>query len=207
MRYVLLAASLLTLQGCAEFRTQPGVIAQPARDWRTVATNSDRERLREWRSAFVDALRSARAGGNADEVEREGLLLSPDAALGGPPIPNGPYRCRVIKIGAKQQGLLNYIAYPFFTCRISQDGGLQDFMKLTGSQRQVGKIFPGDSLRQVFLGTMVLGDEARAMQYGRDTERDVAGYVERIGPNRWRLIMPRPHFESQMDVMELVPSS
>ena len=62
-------------------------------------------------------------------------------------------------------------------------------------------------LRQVFLGTLVLGDEARAMQYGRDTERDVAGFVERIGPSRWRLIMPRPHFESQIDVMELVPSS
>jgi hypothetical protein len=59
----------------------------------------------------------------------------------------------------------------------------------------------------VFLGTIVLGDEQRALQYGRDTERDVAGYVERIGADRWRLIMPRPHFESQMDVMELVPSS
>jgi hypothetical protein len=45
------------------------------------------------------------------------------------------------------------------------------------------------------------------MQYGRDTQRDVAGFVERIGPNRWRLIMPRPHFESQMDVMELLPSA
>jgi hypothetical protein len=52
---------------------------------------------------------------------------------------------------------------------------------------------------------LVLGDESRALQYGRDTERDVAGFVERIGPNRWRLIMPRPHFESIMDVMELVP--
>ena len=51
------------------------------------------------------------------------------------------------------------------------------------------------------------GDEARAFQYGRDTQRDIAGFVERIGPNRWRLIMPRPHFESQMDVMELVPAS
>ena len=207
MRYLLLTATLLTVSGCAEFRTQPGVIAQPARDWRAVATSSDRERLREWRSAFVDALRSARAGGNASEVEREGVLLAPDAALGGPPIPNGNYRCRVIKVGAKQQGLLNYVAYPFFNCRIAQGGELQDFVKLTGSQRQVGKIFPGDSLRQVFLGTLVLGDEARSMQYRRDTERDVAGYIERIGPNRWRLIMPRPHFESQMDVMELVPSA
>jgi hypothetical protein len=135
------------------------------------------------------------------------VLLEPDAALGGGPIPNGDYRCRVIKIGAKTTGMLNYVSYPAFNCRITLVGAVQDFAKLTGSQRQVGSLFPGDALRQVFLGTIVLGDEQRALQYGRDTERDVAGYVERIGPNRWRLIMPRPHFESQMDVMELVPSS
>ena len=46
----------------------------------------------------------------------------------------------------------------------------------------------------------------RALQYGQDETRDVAGFVERIGPNRWRLVMPQPHFESQLDVMELVPS-
>ena len=203
--FVLLA--LLVITGCAEFRQAPGVITQPSGDWRAVATASDRKRLREWRAAFVDALRAARAGGHGAEIEREGVLLDPDAAFGGGPIPNGTYRCRVIKVGAKQAGLLNYIAYPAFNCRIQQDGVVQDFAKLTGSQRQVGKLFPGDALRQVFLGTLVLGDEVRAMRYGQDRERDVAGYVERIDPNRWRLIMPRPHFESQMDVMELVPSS
>ena len=207
MRYLLITAVLILLPGCAEFRTAPGVIAQPSRDWRAVATESDRERLRDWRTAFVDALRAARSSGNGSDVEREGVLLNPDAALGGGPIPNGEYRCRVIKVGAKQPGLLNFVAYPAFKCRIQQGAELQDFVKLSGSQRQVGKLFPGDMLRQVFLGTLVLGDEARAMRYGRDTQRDVAGFVERIGPNRWRLIMPRPHFESQMDVMELVPSS
>jgi hypothetical protein len=207
MRRAFLATALLVLSGCAQFNSAPGVIARPGPDWRSVATPSDRERLRDWRAAFVDALRSARAGGHATELAREGVLLEPDAALGGAPIPNGNYRCRVIKIGAKTAGMLNYIAYPAFNCRITQVGAVQDFAKLTGSQRQVGSLFPGDALRQVFLGTIILGDETRALQYGRDTERDVAGYVERIGPHRWRLIMPRPHFESQMDVMELVPSS
>ena len=206
MRSALLALALLTLTGCAEFQQAPGVIAQPSRDWRAVATESDRLRLREWRSAFVDALGSARAGGHTADVTREGVLLDPDAALGGP-IPDGAYRCRVIKVGAKSAGLLNFISYPYFNCRIGQQGVLQHFAKLNGSQRQVGLVFPGDPLRQVFLGTLMLGDEASAIQYGLDTERDVAGFVERIGPNRWRLIMPRPHFESQMDVMELVPSS
>lgn len=205
MRHVSLAAALLALTACAEFQQAPGVIAQPAHDWRAVATQSDRERLREWRTAFVDALRAARAGGHSADVAREGVLLDPDAALGGGPIPNGSYRCRVIKVGAKNAGLLNYISYPYFNCSIQQEGALQSFTKLTGSQRQVGSIFPGDPLRQVFLGTLVLGDETRAMQYGLDTERDVAAFVERIGPARWRMIMPRPHFESQMDVMELVP--
>ena len=53
----------------------------------------------------------------------------------------------------------------------------------------------------------MLGDESRATQYGVDRDRDIAGFVERIGPKRWRLVMPRPHFESVTDVMELVPAS
>jgi hypothetical protein len=43
------------------------------------------------------------------------------------------------------------------------------------------------------------------MQYRQDDQRDIAAYLERIGPNRWRLVMPKPRFESQLDVMELVP--
>jgi hypothetical protein len=195
------------LGACAELNQPAAVVPRPALDWRSVVTESDRTRLREWRTAFVDALRAARAAGHSPEITREAALLDPDAALGGGSIPNGEYRCRVIKLGAKSQGMLDYVSYPGFSCRITQAGQMQDFAKLTGSQRQVGTIFPSDPLRQVFLGTLVLADESRALQYGRDTERDVAGYVESIGPNRWRLIMPRPHFESVMDVMELVPAS
>ena len=206
MRSLLLAASLLALTACAEFRQAPGVVAHPTTDWRQVATDSDRKRMREWRTAFIDALKAARASGHSAELAREGALLEPDAALGAPKIPNGIYRCRVIKLGAKSAGMLDYVAYPAFNCRIRAQGELQSFAKIGGSQRQVGLIFPGDALRQVFLGTLVLGDEQRAMQYGRDQGRDIAGYVERIGPHRWRLIMPRPQFESIMDVMELVPS-
>jgi hypothetical protein len=53
---------------------------------------------------------------------------------------------------------------------------------------------------------MVLGDEQRAMVYGQDRERDVVGFVERVGERRWRLVMPAPTFESLMDVLELVPA-
>ena len=205
MRTALLAAIVFSLTACAELGPSTTVVSQPSLDWRSVVTESDRERLKNWRTAFVDALRAARAGGHSEAVAREGVLLDPDAALGGGPIPNGDYRCRVIKLGARSRGMLDYVSYPAFNCRITQAGHVQDFAKLSGSQRQVGTIFPGDPLRQVFLGTLVLADESRAFQYGRDEDRDVAGYVEKIGPDRWRLIMPRPHFESVMDVMELVP--
>jgi hypothetical protein len=181
------------------------VIQSPVRDWRAIATTDDRERLRDWRGAFVAGLQAARASGHAAEIAREGALLEPDAALGGGPIPNGNYRCRVIKLGARSPGMPDYVVYPAFDCRVRLEKELQGFVKLTGSQRYVGLIFPGDAMRQVFLGTLVLGDERRAMQYGRDEERDVAGFVDRIGPARWRMVMPRPHFESQVDVLELVP--
>ena len=201
-----LSALLLACTGCSIMQP-PTHVVHSKQDWRAVATDADRARLRGWRESFTTALALARAGGHAADIANEGALLQPDAALGGGPIANGMYRCRVIKLGAKSQGMLDYVAYPFFNCRVQQDGQLQSFAKLTGSQRQVGLIFPGDWIRQVFLGTLMLGDEPRAMHYGVDPERDVAGFVERIGPARWRLVMPRPHFESQLDVMELVPAT
>jgi hypothetical protein len=206
-RLILCGAGLLFLSACTAMTAPPRLPAATAADWRAAATASDRERLRDWRAAFATALARARAAGHKADIAREGALLEPDAALGQVPIPNGNYKCRVIKLGAKTPGLLDYIAYPPFDCRIEQRMLVQGFTKLTGSQRQVGLIYPNDALRQVFLGTLVLGDEQSAMQYGRDPDRDVAGFVEKIGPNRWRLVMPYPAFESLTDVLELVPAS
>ena len=193
----------LSLAACS---TVPG--SAPVRsstDWRQVVTSADRERLRDWRTAFTRALAQARTAGHSADIAREGRLLEPDAAIGPAPIPNGRYKCRVIKVGAKNPGLLDYVAYPAFSCRVSQEKELQGFNKLSGSQRPSGVIFPADPLRQLFLGTMVLGDERRAMQYGRDRDRDLAAWVERIGARRWRMIFPYPHYESTLDVIELVP--
>ncbi|GAA4013736.1 hypothetical protein GCM10022280_10070 [Sphingomonas swuensis] len=198
----LLPLAALLVAGCA---TDNAPLTPPGTTVRAAATDGDRQRLRDWREAFTRGLAEARAAGHQPAILREGALLEPDAALGGP-IPNGTYRCRVIKLGARSPGLLPFIAYPRFNCRISTHAGVQHFAKLTGSQRQVGTILPDGVLRSVFLGTLVLGDEQRAMPYGADSERDLAGYVERIGPQRWRLILPYPRFESLIDVIELVPA-
>ena len=199
----LLAIAACSVAAAASAQQVDCVPGAAGANWRSVATENDRERLRDWRTAFTRALEQARASNSAD-VEREGALLRPDAALGGP-IPNGEYRCRAIKVGSKSEGMLNYVAYPAFRCRISQQGGIQHFDKLSGSQRPHGAIYQADPLRGAFLGTLVLGDETVAYQYGRDPERDLAGWVERIGDNRWRIVLPYPHYESTLDVIELIP--
>ena len=206
MTRLLAATAMLTLAGCNALTGPRQIVASPPTEWRSVATSADRQRLREWRGAFVEALTKARAAGHGAAIAAEGALLQPDAAAGGAPIPSGDYRCRVIKLGAKRPGMLDFVSYPSFNCQIRQERQLQRFAKTCGSQRPVGVIFQGDALRQVFLGTLVLGDESRAMQYGRDPDRDLAGFVERIGPTRWRMMLPRPAFESTMDVIELVPA-
>jgi len=206
MRVLLLLAALIGCSSCTVIEQPSGMIPRWTLAWRDVVTADDHERLRNWRMTFVAAVKAASAT-HAPEVAREGPLLQPDAALPQATLPNGMFRCRVIKLGAKQAGNLDYVTYPPFTCRVRAERGLQRLNKLSGSQRYVGLVFPNDSLREIFLGTLVLGDEKRALQYGQDQTRDVAGYVERVGPNRWRLVMPKPHFESQMDVMELVPLS
>ena len=196
---ILLAAAALALAACATTRATP-----PTQGWQQAATNQDRQRLRDWRAAFTKALSQARAAGNAADVTQEGRLLDPDGAIGGVPIPAGNYRCRTIKVGARTEGMLNFIAYPAFRCRI-EAGKEQRFTKLTGSQRPVGLIYPADAFRQVFLGTLVLGDETQPYQYGSDEDRELAAWIERIGDNRWRMVFPYPHFESTLDVIELVP--
>jgi hypothetical protein len=195
----------IALSGCNVLEQPSGLIPRYTTAYQQVISENDRVRLRDWRKSFESALAAARKAGHGADIAREGALLDPDAAVASPAIPNGMYRCRVIKLGAKDPGNLDFVSYSGFTCRAKQEHALQRLGKLSGPQRYVGLVFPDDAIRNVFLGTLVFADERRALQYGQDQQRDVAGYVERIGPNRWRLIMPAPHFESQLDVMELVP--
>lgn len=213
MRLPLLFATLLLappLAGCAMTAAPTGHVSRDvaarADDWRQVATAADRARIAGWRQSWLDALASARAGGHGAAVAAEGVLLEPDAALPNPHIPPGDYACRVVKLGAQRADGLAFVAYPAFRCRIAAEQDIFSFTKLTGSQRPMGLLFDDSDRRKIFLGTMALGDEVRAMDYGTDGQRDVAGLLERVGPNRWRLVLPRPAFESLLDVIELVPA-
>ena len=205
IRLVLPVALLaFSVSGCA-VPLEPVPAARESAGWRNVATETDRERLRGWRTTWLRALDRARAAGHGAAIDREGVLLEPDAALTEPLPPPGDYDCRTIKLGSQGSGGLEYVAYPAFRCRIGVDDGVVTFNKLSGSQRPIGVILPDSDRRSIFLGTLQLGDETGALQYGRDRERDMAALVERVGERRWRLAFPSPYFESLLDVIELTP--
>ena len=179
----------------------------PSLNWRTIATETDRHRLRDWREAWVEATDQARATGHGEAVTREGLLLDPDVALESPAPPAGDYACRMLKVGSRQPDMVqSFRPYETRPCRIGLIDGRLTFAILDGPQRPIGRLYSDNELRLVFLGTMQLSDEVRTYQYGVDAERDMIGQLQRIDDNRWRLVLPRPAHESLLDVIELTPA-
>lgn len=199
-----LAAAVL-VAGCAGGRQlmareeSPGDI-----DWRRVATPQDRTRLRQWRTAWVDALAIARSAGASAELASDPQLFDPDRILADATLPDGRYRCRLVKLGGRDSAVPAIGRREWTQCRVERVAGGRTFA-LVGRQRLHGNLFDHDDTRQVFLGTLAFADETGALRYGRDAKRDAAGFVERIGKARWRLVLPYPTFESTLDLVEIVP--
>lgn len=209
-RWILAAALGLGMGACRTVPPIPPSAADAPPEtgtWRATATDQDQERIRNWYKSWQAALADARAKGFGADIDREGVLLQPMAALPNPHLPAGDYRCRTVKVGTQGRSGLSYVGYGWFRCRVAPEQGLSSLTKLSGSQRPVGLIFPDNLKRQVFLGTLELGDEKMAVNYGSDRMRDMAGLVERIGDNRWRIVLPAPAYESLLDVIELVPAN
>lgn len=207
--FAALAAGLscLALAACAgKANVADPPVAPAAANWRQVATEEDRVRLRGWRQAWTDALAKVHAGVDGARVPATEALFDPDRAQAGALPPPGRYTCRVYKLGANGAAMRDVTAYPAAECQVALQDGATSFYKVAGVQRPVGLLYTETPERAIFLGTMVFGDESRPLAYGLDTQRDLAGYIERIGPARWRLVLPYPHFESLLDVIELTPA-
>ncbi len=198
-------ATFILLLCAAPAGAAPRAEAILTSDWRKVATQIDKSRLQRWRTALVAAIASATQDGAASAITQEGALLQPDAGLEQPAIPAGEYQCRTIKIGRKGAYTKAFLAREALPCKLSAKGGRMRLNTVSGSQRAKGDIFPANERRQIFLGSMAFGDETRAMEYGRDGARDMAGLLERIGDRRWRLLLPEPGFDSMMDIIEITP--
>lgn len=217
-----LVLGALVLSGCATPQAQPGTMTQAqagwgsgldsgavnARTWRAIITPDDLDRLELVDQAWSRALDQARRLGGSGDFAGLGALTDPRAALSDPAPPPGDYACRTVKIGQQgEEASLGYVVYGWFTCRIEQTPQGLRLVKLTGSQRPSGLLFPEDGQGMVFLGSVSMDREPRATSYGLDDARDFAGRFERIGPQRWRLVVPFPEYESILDVIELVPAA
>lgn len=202
------------LAGCAanKPRLPPGVhpsveVGPPlkADAWEAVANAEDKDRLSRlglaWQEGIADASKT-----NATDIRREGKLLLPRSALPRPEPTPGSYNCRLIKLGKATLKSKPYETFKPFFCYVEVEDNLLTIVKQTGSQRPAGRLWEDDdSTRLVFLGSLALGDETAPLAYGDDAKRNMAGVLERIGPFRWRLVIPWPQSTSKLDVFELTP--
>lgn len=175
-------------------------------DWRKLVSAADASALGRLDQAWRLARAEAEDAGFADQVEALGPLVDPNAGQAGrlQPAP-GAYRCRTIKLGAKSPGGLAWVAYPFFRCTVElTPGGDLVLTRQTGSQRSRGLLYPDTDRRLVFIGAQAWGDETGYPAYGEKRERDQIGVFERVGPERWRLVIPWPKQEAKLEILELL---
>ena len=213
---LILASAVLagTLSGCetAKPKLPPGVrpsveVGPPLKSetWKAVATAEDRDRIGRlglaWQEALADAGKT-----NAADIHREGKLLLPRSALPRPDPTPGSYNCRLIKLGKAVPGGKSYETFKPFFCYVEVEDDLLTIVKQTGSQRPAGRLWQDDdATRLIFLGSLALGNEDQPLAYGDDPKRNMAGVFERLGPFRWRLVIPWPQSTSKLDVFELTP--
>jgi hypothetical protein len=162
-------------------------------------TAFDRDRLARLDAVMAEALAEARAGGAEQDV------ATLDAALKGTPMPlaegyapEGAWRCRTIKAG----GTLPLTVYPWFKCRISDDGAGWMLEKLTGSQRTKGRFYTLSATRLAYLGAGFVADE-KPRNYGDDAKENQIAIAERRSENRIILLFPAPQYESKLDILVL----
>jgi len=206
-------ALILVLSACASAPPPPpppppsGPGSAVLRDWRSVVTAIDRDRYTRRDAAWRLALEQARRQPGSGALAPLGALIDPAAARRDVAPPPGDYRCRTVKLGSQGgEAGLGYIVYGWFACRIETTPRGLKFSKTTGSQRPSGLLFPEDDRQMVLLGSLALAAEPPANSYGQRPDRDLVAVLERIGDARWRLVIPWPQNESNLDLIELVPA-
>lgn len=206
----LLMLVLTALAGCRPATPPPVAAAVEVAEepgWRRAASAEDVARIDAVASAWSVALDAARQAGFRRQIESEGPLLEPDAALPRPAPTPGSYMCRLIRFGGADSDARAFTAYPAFFCHVGVAGDRLSITKQTGSERPAGYLWEdGDRPRLVFLGSLALGSEEEPGAYGEGSERDMAGLFERVGPLRFRLVIPRPRTGATLELFELVPA-
>ncbi len=206
MRQWILLACLVGLSACAK-PPEPVIVPhppwiEPQTGWRAIVSTEDAARLAGLPESWKNALAAARR--YQKQIAGEGDLLVPDAARNHAAPPPGSYRCRLVKLGTAIGREPAFRVFSDFFCYIRGDDNNLFFTKQTGSELPGGWLHPDGNNRFVMTGAKQRpGGET--LVYGSEPERDLVGVVERIGPFRWRLVLPWRGTDPGLDVYELTP--
>ena len=212
-RIFIAVSSLVVLAGCQTEprgdRPRPVVSVEPpskAETWMGIASAADVRRLANVTGAWAAGLADARRADFITAVRDEGTLLQTGAGLARPAPTPGSYNCRLVRLGSTGKGKPAFEKFKPFFCYVEVEGSLLTIVKQTGSTRPAGRLWEDeDPKRLIFLGSLALGDEETPLAYGENPKRDMAGIFERIGPFRWRLVIPWPQDGAKLHVFELTP--
>jgi hypothetical protein len=217
VKFARVASTILLLAiaaGCTtpsikERRSQATVTVEPppkAAEWKGIASDADEDRIQRLGLAWMEGMTDAKPK-FATTIKNEGELLKARAGLPRPDPTPGSYNCRLVTLGSTEKKIPAFQKFnPFFCYVLTDDSGHLTIVKQTGSQRPAGGLWADDDPnRMIFLGSLALGDEKEPLAYGDDPKRDTAGVFERIGPFRWRLVIPWPQSGAKIEVFELTP--
>lgn len=110
----------------------------------------------------------------------------------------GDWQCRIGRVSA--DGAL--AVFPWYRCRIDDDGAGWRLRKLEGSERTDGRFYDQGERAMVYLGA--LGSPTNsAPRYGAQPSRDQVALAVRPGADRLRLEFPRVSATVSFEVIEL----
>lgn len=187
----------------------PSPRAMRSLSWQEQISEPDRKRLAGLWSAWTRSLNEAGSAGLGSDVAALGAMAVPEAALAASPPPPGAYRCRSVKLGNRGEGrAITASALDVdapVPCTITAKGSLLWLEQAGGAQRVGGTLYP-DGDRMIFLGSKALKGEVGLMAYGSDASRDQVGVLRAFGDQRWRLELPWPMWQSNLEIIEIVPA-
>jgi hypothetical protein len=184
------------------------LLAPAGAGWRDDASPADAQRLAQLAESRAKGMMEAANAGASDYKAVRSIIEAGPFSVSAAQI-TGTWKCRTMKLG----GLTPAIVYSWFTCRISEQGGVLRFEKIGGSQRTAGTLYP-DGGSYVYLGASYVRyngvDEKPPKYSGKnptlgagETPDDQIARLTALYDGRLRLEFPYPVQESVFDVIEL----
>jgi hypothetical protein len=206
---VLSLAALLPLAGCQTpspppTAARPSVVLEEPEEWRSAASDADAAMLEALPATWTQALSETRRRyGRA--IAAEGELLEPQTRLPRADPAPGPYRCRAVRIGARVPSVRPWSTTRTGFCYVGVEDDQLSLSSEIPGLRFGGYLFTGkEKNRLVFLGASTPARARTAIAYGENAAADRAGFVERIGIFRYRLVLPAREGDARLTVVEMV---